>query len=71
MNKEQIERINQLAKKSKVEGLTEEEAKEQQTLRSTYLKEFRANMEAMLQNIDIKEADGTVHPLTKKPSKNN
>ncbi|HCW9127425.1 TPA: DUF896 domain-containing protein, partial [Staphylococcus aureus] len=36
-----IERINELAKKKKEVGLTQEEAKEQTALRKAYLESFR------------------------------
>ncbi|MBR5287136.1 MAG: DUF896 domain-containing protein [Clostridia bacterium] len=66
MDKAQIERINELARKKKAEGLTEEETKEQAALRAQYLKEFRANMEATLQAVRVEQADGTYKPLEKK-----
>ena len=66
MEKEQIERINELARKKKTVGLTEEEAKEQAELRAQYLREFRANMEATLQAVRVEQADGTYKPLEKK-----
>ena len=66
MDKAQIERINELARKKKAEGLTEEETKEQAALRAQYLKEFRANMEATLQAEGVEQADGTYKPLEKK-----
>lgn len=51
VTKEQIERINQLARKSKSEGLTEEEREEQQALRRVYIDSFKANLKAQLENI--------------------
>ena len=66
MEKEQIERINELARKKKAEGLTEEELAEQDALRAQYLKEFRANMEATLQAVRVEQEDGTYKPLEKK-----
>jgi uncharacterized protein YnzC (UPF0291/DUF896 family) len=66
MEKEQIERINELARKKKAEGLTEEELAEQAALRAQYLKEFRANMEATLQAVRVEQEDGTYKPLEKK-----
>lgn len=50
---ERIARINELAKKSKTEGLTEKEKKEQQKLRQEYLAIFRQNFKAQLDNIEI------------------
>ena len=55
MTKEQIARINYLAKKAKNEGLSDAEKIEQTMLRNRYRAEFRANLEAQLQNIEIVE----------------
>ena len=71
MEKEQIERINELARKKKTVGLTAEETEEQAALRAQYLKEFRANMEATLQAVRVEQADGTYKPLEKKVKKLN
>ena len=57
MTEEKIARINELYKKSKAEGLTEEEAKEQHALRQEYLDSVRKNLRSQLHNIDVKEAD--------------
>lgn len=53
ITKELVDRINALAKKSKSEGLTDEEKIEQQKLRERYLKAFRENFRAQLENIEI------------------
>jgi len=66
MDKAQIERINELARKKKAEGLNEEELREQAELRAQYLREFRANMEATLQAVRVEQEDGTYKPLVKK-----
>ena len=66
MNKEKIERINELARKKKAGGLTEEELAEQAALRKEYLDEYRENLKAMLDGIVVQEKDGTRHPLKKK-----
>ena len=66
MEKEQIERINELARKKKTVGLTEAEVEEQAALRAQYLREFRANMEATLQAVRVEQEDGTYKPLVKK-----
>ena len=71
MEKEQIERINELARKKKAEGLTEEETKEQAALRAQYLAEFRANMEATLKAVRVEQEDGTYKPLVKVEKKPN
>ena len=66
MDKKKIERINELARKKKTEGLTEAELTEQATLRKEYLDGYRENLKAMLDGIIVKEKDGTMHPLKKK-----
>jgi uncharacterized protein YnzC (UPF0291/DUF896 family) len=53
LSKEKIDRINELAKKSKGAGLNEEEKIEQQNLRQEYLAKFRENFKAQLENIEI------------------
>lgn len=70
MEHEQIERINELARKKKTVGLTETEALEQAQLRAQYLREFRANMEATLQAVRVEQADGSYKPLVKKNKMN-
>ncbi len=64
---EKIQRINELARRKKETGLSEEEAREQEALRREYLKEYRENLRATLDNVIIREPDGTQHPLRKKP----
>ena len=66
MDKQKIERINELARKKKAEGLTDEETAEQAELRREYLAEFRENMKAILDNTIIQEPDGTRHALRQK-----
>ena len=44
MNKEKIDRINELAHLSKKRPLTDEEKREQAALREEYIKEFRAKL---------------------------
>lgn len=57
---EKIARINELYHKSKQEGLTEAESKEQAELRKEYVRSFRDNIRAALENVSILETDGTV-----------
>ncbi len=66
MDKKQIDRINELARKKKTVGLTESEVKEQETLRRQYLSEFRANLQAMMDQVYIEREDGTYQKLEKK-----
>lgn len=53
ITKEMIDRINVLAKKSKGEGLTEEEKQEQQVLRKQYIEAFKANFRQQLEIIEF------------------
>lgn len=72
MNDEGIKRINELYKKSKSpEGLTEAEKEEQARLRKQYVDDFKKNLRGVLNNVDIKEKDGSIThvkdiPLKKK-----
>ena len=66
MDERIIARINELARKSKAEGLNEAELKEQAQLRKEYIEAFRRNLRGQLDNIDIKEADGSITNLGEK-----
>lgn len=66
MNQEKIDRINTLYHKSQAVGLTEEEKEEQAALRKEYIEAVRRNMRGTLNNISIREADGTITDLGKK-----
>lgn len=66
MDEKKIARINELYHKSKAEGLTEEELKEQQILRREYIDSFKRNLRSQLDNISIKEADGSITNLGEK-----
>ena len=66
MEKEKIDRINELYRKSKAEGLTDAERSEQKVLRQEYLELIRRNLKSQLNNIDVEEKDGTVVNLGEK-----
>ena len=61
-----IKRINELYRKSKAEGLTDAERREQKILRQEYLELVKRNLRSQLNNIDIEEKDGTVVNLGEK-----
>lgn len=56
---EVIARINQLAKKAKTEGLTEEELAERDKLRRIYIDNVMASLTGQLDNTYIVYPDGT------------
>ncbi len=66
MDNTKIDRINTLAHKAKSVGLTEEEKKERDALRKEYIATIRMNLRSQLDNIDIKEDDGSVTNLGEK-----
>ena len=66
MTEELIARINFLLRKSKAEGLTEEEKKEQELLRKQYIAEFRQGVKNTLSNVYIVDEKGNKKKLKKK-----
>ncbi len=58
MNQKKIDRINELARKSKAEGLTDEEKAEQTALRNEYRQSVVGNLSAQLENTYIVTPDG-------------
>lgn len=69
MEDSKIERINTLARKSKAEGLTEAEKKEQALLRQEYIASVKRNLQAQLNNIDMINPDGSIENLGEKYGK--
>ena len=59
MEKEKINRINELAKKSREAGLSESKATEQAALRAEYIAEIRSQIRGQLDNTAIERPDGT------------
>ena len=51
--KDMIKRINQLARKEKVEALTKEEKEEQKKLREEYIKNFRSSFQDTLMQVKV------------------
>ena len=63
VTQEQINRINELAKKKREQGLTPEEQAEQKKLYKIYLGEIRTQFDKTLDNVSVKEKDGEVVPF--------
>ena len=66
MDERKIARINELYRKSKAEGLTESEKKEQTILRQEYQESNRGNLRSQLNNIHINEKNGSITNLGEK-----
>lgn len=63
MKEKDIQRINELARKSKTQGLTEAEKAEQKKLRMEFVADVKANLRSQLNNISIVEKDGSITDL--------
>ena len=61
-----IARINELAKKAKAEGLTEEELQERDKLRRIYIDNVKSSLVGQMENTYIVSPDGTKTKLTRK-----
>lgn len=66
ITQEQIKRINELSHKSKAEGLTESEKKEQAKLRELYVSSLKKNLVAQLNNTYIVDEKGNKKKVEKK-----
>ena len=64
-----LDRINELYRKSKESGLTPEEKKSKGT-REIYIQSVRRNLRGQLENVSIVEKDGSITSLSKKGSDN-
>lgn len=63
ITQEQIDRINALARKSKAEGLNEEEKAEQAALRRAYIDAVKASLTANLDNTYVVDQKGNKRKL--------
>ena len=63
MDKNLLNRINELAKKKREQGLTPDEHAEQKKLYKIYLGEIRTQFDKTLDNVSVKEKDGEVVPF--------
>ena len=62
---ETIARINELAKKAKAEGLTDEEIIERDKLRRVYIDAYKASLIGQLENTYLVDEKGNKRKLTK------
>lgn len=68
MEQSLIDRINELARKAKAEGLTDAEKEEQTELRNAYRQAFRANLTAQLDNTYVVDEKGNKRKIGKAQS---
>ncbi len=67
MEQSKLNRINELARKSKTpEGLTKEEKEEQAILRQEYINSYKASLIAQLENTYIVDEKGNKRRLERK-----
>lgn len=66
ISKEQINRINELARKSKQSGLSAEEKEEQAKLRRLYIDSFKENLISQLENTYIVDEHANKKKVQKK-----
>lgn len=67
VTQQQIDRINELSRKSKTpQGLTEQEKEEQKQLRAAYVASFRESLVANLENTYIVDEKGNKRKVEKK-----
>lgn len=66
VTQEQINRINELARKSKSAGLTEEEKAEQAKLRRIYIDSFKESLVGQLENTYIVDEKGNKKKVQRK-----
>ena len=66
MDQSKIDRINELSRKSKSAGLTQEEKLEQAQLRKEYVAAFKASLVAQLENTYVVDEKGNKRKLGQK-----
>ena len=66
MNEDKIKRINELARKQKAEGLTDDEKAEQAELRREYIESYKRSLIAQLENTYVVDDKGNKQKLTER-----
>ena len=66
MTEDKIKRINELARKQKAEGLTDEEKAEQAQLRREYIESYKRSLVAQLENTYVVDDKGNKQKLTER-----
>lgn len=58
LEKIKLDRINELVRKERSDGLTEEEKVEQKVLREEYIQAFRSGMKNQIEGMKVVDPDG-------------
>lgn len=66
ITQEQINRINELARKAKTAGLSPDEKEEQARLRRAYIDSFKESLVGQLENTYIVDEKGNKRKVTRK-----
>ena len=69
MTEEKVQRINELARKAKAQGLSEEEKAEQKALRDEYIADYRKQFMGIMDNTYIQTPDGKKTKVTRREDK--
>ena len=69
MEQKKIDRINELARKAKTTGLSDEEKQEQAELRAEYIADYRKQFTGILDNTYIQTPDGKKTKLKRNDEK--
>lgn len=70
MTEDKIKRINELARKQKAEGLTDEEKAEQAQLRREYIESYKRSLVSQLENTYVVDDKGNKQKLTERVKTN-
>lgn len=66
MQQTSIDRINELARKAREAGLTEDEQQEQAALRRAYIDAMKQSLRSQLDQVVVEQEDGSCRPLKKR-----
>ncbi len=69
MTEEKVKRINELARKAKIEGLTDAEKAEQKALRDEYIADYRKQFMGIMDNTYIQTPDGKKTKVSRRENK--
>lgn len=58
LEKAKLDRINELVRKERNEGLTDQEKEEQKSLREEYIQAFRSGMKNQIEGMKVVDPDG-------------